>query len=111
MRTKTCASRIEHQQSYYNLSSVCSGESQGGNPLGKALAVIMQYRSTHYSYLYSCLTHTQCEALNVRPRFFVFGDTFLTTNNFRFLIEYPFKSNISIAVIILMSDSYPVLSA
>ena len=26
-----------HPQSYYNLSSVCAGESQGGNPIGKAL--------------------------------------------------------------------------
>ena len=29
--------RIAYQQSYYNLSSVCAGERQGGSPMGKAL--------------------------------------------------------------------------
>ena len=43
---KTCACRIAHQQSYYNLTSVCAGESQGGNPIGKALVFI---NTTHYA--------------------------------------------------------------
>ncbi len=78
-----------------------------------------QIKHTHYSYLHSCLTHTQCKALNAclpgfwenRPesRFFVFDDTFPLLNNFRFLIEYPFKSNIPITVI--YTHVWPIPSA
>ncbi len=68
-----------------------------------------QIKHTHYCCLYSCPTHTECKALNarlpgfhenrVRCGFFVFDATFFTMKNFRFLIEYSFKSNNPITII------------
>ena len=81
----------------------------------------MQYHSTHYSYLYSCLTHTQCEALNARLpgfwenqaklRFFVFDHKLLpwTTSDF---LPNTLSNQIYVLLLFkLMSDPYPVRSA
>ena len=40
-------SGIAHQQSYYNSSSFSAGESQGGNPIGKALVVLISGNKAH----------------------------------------------------------------
>ncbi len=49
---KTRACRIAHQQSYYNLTSVCAGESQGGNPIGKALVKLIpaKFQDSGFGY-------------------------------------------------------------